>query len=39
MRNIGIVATLLFSSAAVGALVLGVQSWPDIQRYIRMRAM
>jgi hypothetical protein len=39
MRNIGIVATLLATGAAVGALLVGVQSWPDIQRYLRMRAM
>lgn len=39
MRNIGIVTTLLLSGAAVGALVLGYQSLPDIRRYLRMRAM
>jgi hypothetical protein len=39
MRTVGVVTTLLLSGAAVGALVVGVQSLPDIRRYLRMRAM
>jgi hypothetical protein len=39
MRNLGIVTTLLLSGAAVGVAFLGWQSLPDIQRYLRMRAM
>jgi hypothetical protein len=39
MRNVGLVTSLLLSGAAVGVLVLGYQSLPDIRRYLRMRAM
>ena len=39
MRSIGVLTTLVLTGAAVGALVLGVQNWPDIQRYLRIRSM
>lgn len=39
MRTVGVITTLLLSGVAVGALVLGVQNWPDVQRYLRMRSM
>ncbi len=39
MRTVGVITTLLLSGVAAGALVLGVQSWPDVQRYLRMRSM
>jgi hypothetical protein len=39
MRTLGMFTALVLSGAAVGAVLLGVQSLPDIKRYLRMRAM
>jgi hypothetical protein len=39
MRTIGIVTTVLGGLVLVVALVLGVRSLPDIQRYLRIRRM
>jgi hypothetical protein len=39
MKTLGVITTLLLSGAAVGAVVIGVQSLPDIKRYLRMRSM
>lgn len=39
MRGIGIAATAALSTLAAVALVVGVRSIPDIQRYLNMRRM
>lgn len=39
MRVIGIAATAALSTLAAAALVVGVRSIPDIQRYLNMRRM
>lgn len=39
MRTIGRLTTLLLLAAAAGAAVLGVQSVPDIKRYMKIRSM
>jgi hypothetical protein len=39
MRTIGVLTTLLGGALLVIALVLGVRSIPDIQRYLRIRRM
>jgi hypothetical protein len=39
MRTIGVLTTLLGGALLVIAVVLGVRSIPDIQRYLRIRRM
>jgi hypothetical protein len=39
MRTIGVLTTLLGGALLVIALVLGVRSIPDIQRYLKIRRM
>jgi hypothetical protein len=39
MRTLGFVTTVLGGLVLVVALVLGVRSLPDIQRYLRIRRM
>ena len=39
MKTIGKLTTMVAVAALAGAVVLGVRSIPDIQRYLRMRAM
>jgi len=39
MRIIGIITTATLSALALGAAVIGVRSLPDVQRYLKMRAM
>jgi hypothetical protein len=39
MRTIGRFTTLVAVAVAVGAVVVGVQSIPDIKRYLKMRSM
>lgn len=39
MRTIGTVTVVAVSAAAVGALIIGVRSVPDVKRYLRMRSM
>ncbi len=39
MRAVGILTTVTMSAAAVAAVVVGVRSLPDIQRYLKMRSM
>jgi len=39
MNTIGKLTTMMAAAALAGAVVLGVRSIPDIQRYLRMRAM
>lgn len=39
MRKIGIMTTLFLLAAIAGGVYLGIQSWPDIKRYVRMREM
>ena len=39
MRTIGIVTSVIAGAAAVLAVVIGVQSIPDVKRYIKMRSM
>ncbi|WP_411283907.1 DUF6893 family small protein [Lapillicoccus sp.] len=39
MNTIGKLTTMVAAAALAGAVVLGVRSIPDIQRYLRMRAM
>ncbi len=39
MRTLGVLTTVVLGGAAVGGLWLAVQSWPDIQRYMRIRSM
>lgn len=39
MRMIGMITAFVMSAVAVGALVVGVRSVPDVKRYLRMRSM
>jgi len=39
MRTVGYLATSLAAAAAVGVVVLLVQSLPEIRRYLRMLSM
>jgi uncharacterized protein DUF6893 len=39
MRTLGVFTTLVLGGVAVSGLWLAVQSWPDIQRYMRIRSM
>ncbi len=39
MRKVGIAATGVAAALAAVTLVLGVQSIPDIKRYLKMRSM
>lgn len=39
MRLIGITATAAVAALAATAVLVGVRSKPDIQRYLKMRAM
>jgi hypothetical protein len=39
MRTIGTITAVVVSAAAVGALIIGVRSVPDVKRYLRMRSM
>jgi hypothetical protein len=39
MRTVGIVTTTLGALALLFAVVLGLRSLPDIQRYLRIRRM
>lgn len=39
MRTVGIFATVTVSAVAAAAVVLGVRSLPDIQRYLKIRSM
>ncbi len=39
MRTLGKVTAVLLSAGAVGALVAGVRSVPDIKRYLKIRQM
>jgi hypothetical protein len=39
VKTIGVVTTLLGATVAVAAIVVGVRSAPDIQRYLKIRSM
>ncbi len=39
MKSVGMAATVVVGVLAVSAVVLGVRSIPDIQRYLKMRRM
>jgi len=39
MRQVGIVATSVTLLAALAALAMAVRSYPDVQRYLKIRAM
>jgi hypothetical protein len=39
MRKIGILTTVLALAAVVGGVCIGIQSWPDVKRYMRIRQM
>lgn len=39
MRKVGITTTLLVVAVMVGGVYLGIRSWPDIKRYLRIRQM
>ena len=39
MRIIGIITSVMAGAAAVLAVVIGVQSIPDVKRYLKMRSM
>jgi hypothetical protein len=39
MRTLGILVTMLGVAVLLAAVVLGVRSLPDIQRYLRIRRM
>ncbi len=39
MKTIGRFTTLVALAVAVGAVIVGVQSIPDVKRYLKMRAM
>ena len=39
MRRVGVAATSLAVMVAAAAVVVGVQSIPDIKRYLKMRSM
>lgn len=39
MRTVGMITTGVAGIAALFAVALGIRSVPDVQRYLRMRAM
>jgi uncharacterized protein DUF6893 len=39
VKSIGVVATTLVTAIAVGGVVIGLRSIPDIKRYLKMRNM
>lgn len=39
MRTVGMITTGVAGIAALVAVALGIRSVPDVQRYLRMRAM
>ncbi len=39
MRKLGKVTAVLLTAGAVGAVILGVRSAPDIKRYLKIRQM
>jgi hypothetical protein len=39
MRAVGIVTTVVGGLVLLGALVVGIRSLPDIQRYLKIRRM
>lgn len=39
MRTIGLGTSALLAVVAVGAAIVGVRSYPDFQRYLRIRSM
>ena len=39
MKSLGTLTAVVLALAAVGAVVVGLRSIPDVQRYMRMRRM
>ena len=39
MQAVGVTATVIAGVVVLGAVVVGVRSLPDLQRYIKMRRM
>ncbi len=39
MRTVGLVITVMGAVVALFAIVLGIRSIPDLQRYLRIRSM
>lgn len=39
MKTIGIVTTALVALVGLGVVAVGIRSIPDVQRYLRIRAM
>ncbi len=39
MQAVGVVATVIAGIIVLGALVIGVRSLPDLNRYLKMRRM
>ena len=39
MQAVGVTATVIAGVVVLGAVVLGVRSMPDLQRYLKMRRM
>jgi hypothetical protein len=39
MQAVGVTATVIAGVVVLGAVVVGVRSLPDIQRYLKMRRM
>ncbi len=39
MQAVGVTATVIAGVIVLGAVVLGVRSVPDVQRYLKMRRM
>jgi hypothetical protein len=39
MKTLGVITALLAAAVAVTAIIIGVQSAPDIQRYLKIRSM
>ena len=39
MRAIGVLTTVLMGAALAGAVVVAIRSLPDVQRYLKIRAM
>lgn len=39
MRMLGVLTTLLMGAGLAAAVVIGVRSVPDVQRYLKMRRM
>ncbi len=39
MKAVGVLTTLSLSALVLGVAVIGVRSIPDIQRYLKIRAM